>query len=111
MGKSFKEWCRQHPLRIAIILTAVMTGFTIMWVIVALGPDALLDENCYPGRRSCVDSHEEAWIWAVITAPIAVFFGVRTWRLVRARNRIPAAKDQLGEIESPSASSSPMPDD
>ena len=103
MGKSFKEWCRRHPLRTAIILTAVMTGFTIMWVVVALGPDVLLDEDCYPGRRSCVDSHGEAWIWAAITAPIAVLLGIRTWRLVRARSRIPAPKHQPGEDESPPA--------
>ncbi len=94
MNKRLKEWCKRHPLKTAIILTAVTAGFTIMWVVVALGPDSLLNEDCHPLQRSCIETHEAAWFRAAFIAPFAVLFGVCTWRLARARNRGRVVKEQ-----------------
>jgi hypothetical protein len=64
-----------------IILDAVMIGFTIMWLVVALGPDSLLDDECSAwGSTPCIKTHTHAWVWAVGTGALAIFLLVVTWR-------------------------------
>lgn len=87
MHKRIQGWAKRHPLKALVALSAVSIGLTVMWLVVALGPDSLLDDECSALRTNpCIKSHTAAWIWAAVSGVFAVFFGIQTWRrFARAR--------------------------
>jgi hypothetical protein len=81
MRGRLKEWATQNPLKAGVALTATFVALTIMWTVVALGPDSLLSSDCSELERSCVESHSSAAIWAVVSGVFALVFAGATLRV------------------------------
>jgi hypothetical protein len=81
MGSRSQRWAQRHPVATTVLLNVVMISTTLVFTVIAIGPDRLLDQDCTGSK--CVSSHGVAAIWAVFSAVVTVLVLRATIRAVR----------------------------